>query len=164
MKRIILWTFCCLGVVFIFVSCLSGNRIKYPAGKDTVQSFGDGTYQISSGSCESLFNEEYHNCIIQKVNKIHQTGTNVYIIGTNTQKTIVDDAEVGQSYKMYAVIELQDNMLMLCAIPANPLYPDVFIVNLDEMLDNGDVVVISELSGFSHEDFSVFQEMEPIPN
>lgn len=142
------------------MSCLHGNNIKYPAGKDIIESFGDGTYQISSGNNKSLFNVEYSSCIIQQVEQFYETHKKVYVIGSTTQEYIVDESKVERRYKIYAVIELQDNTMTLCTIPTNSLYPDIFIYRLYEMIDNCNITLISDLSALPDEDLKVFQEME----
>ena len=158
--RRMLWILCFLIVIVLFGNCLPGNNIKYPAGKDTIESFGDGTYQISSGSNESLFNEEYGSCIMQQVSEFYETEKKVYIIGITTQEFFVDEAKVERSYKMYAVLELQNNTMTLCPIPADQSYPEVYIYRLNEMIDNCDIALVSDLSAFSDEDFLTFQEIE----
>lgn len=160
MKRRILWIICLLIVIVSLVNCFRGNNIKYPSGKDTIESFGDGTYQISSGSYESLFNEEYGSCIIQQVKKFYQTDKKVYIVGKTTQESFSDETKLERSYKMYAVIDLPTNNMMLCSIPDDLSYQEVYIYRLDEMVGNCDVALISDLSAFSDEDFQVFQEIE----
>lgn len=150
----LLVTFCLLSNIFL------GNSTKYPVGKDTIESFGDGTYQISSGSTDSLFNEKYGSCIIQKVEKFREVNQKVYLLGSTTQEHVVGEAKVECGYKIYSLIELEDNTMTLCVIPNNAFCPEIYIYRFDEMLDNCDVQFVSVLSEFSDEDYSVFLELE----
>ena len=62
----------------------------------------------------------------------------------------------------HSVIELENNTMELFCVPNNPLHPNVFIVRLDEMIENCDVRLLSFLSDFSAKDLTVFHEMESI--
>ncbi len=55
-------------LILLVNSCL-GPHVKYPSGFDTVQSFGDGSYQILRGEQKSLYSEKYSSCIINNVNQ-----------------------------------------------------------------------------------------------
>lgn len=160
MKKKIFWVLCFLIMCCLLVNIFLGDNIKYPAGMDTIASFGDGTYQISSGSTDSLFNEEYGSCIIQKVEKFCEANQKIYLIGSTTQEYVVDESKAECSYKIYSIIELADNTMTLCVIPYNTFGPDIFIYRLDEMLENCDVQLVSAFSEFSDEDYSVFHELE----
>ncbi len=146
-----------LAILGFAVNGVFKNDVKYPEGKDTIKSFGDGTYQISSGSNESLFNEEYGSCIIQRVEKVHETDNKVYIVGTTIHECIVDGSKVERGYQIYSVVELENNTMMLCVAKNDPSQPDLFIYRLDDMIDNCDINLIMNLADFSNEDLRVFQ-------
>ena len=162
LKKRFFWILCFLTALIFCVNRFSGSSIKYPSGKDTIESFGDGTYQISSGNSNGLFNEKYGNCIIQNVDKFHITDEKIYVIGSTEQNAVVDGVEIKRSYIIYSVIELENNTMELFCVPNNPLHPNVFIVRLDEMIENCDVRLLSFLSDFSAKDLTVFHEMESI--
>ena len=157
MKKVIFWSICLLVIIGFAVICVLENEVKYPTGKDTIKSFGNGTYQISSGSNESLFNEEYGSCIIEQVEKFRETGNKVYVVGTTIHEYIADGVKVERGYRIYSVIELEKNTMVLCVTKNNPSQPDLFIYRLDDMIDNGDISLIKNLSDFSNEDLKVFQ-------
>lgn len=94
------------------------------------------------------------------IKKFYQTDKKVYIVGKTTQESFSDETKLERSYKMYAVIDLPTNNMMLCSIPDDLSYQEVYIYRLDEMVGNCDVALISDLSAFSDEDFQVFQEIE----
>ena len=160
MRKKISWTLGLLVAFGLLANILLGNSTKYPAGKDTIETFGDGTYQISSGSTDSLFNEKYGSCIIQKVEKFREVNQKVYLLGSTTQEHVAGEAKVECGYKIYSLIELEDNTMTLCVIPNYAFCPEIYIYRFDEMLDNCDVQFVSALSEFSDEDYSVFLEFE----
>lgn len=56
MKKELLVSLVAICILGIWVHACSSNRVKYPAGIDTVQSFGDGSFQISRNDVHvSLF-------------------------------------------------------------------------------------------------------------
>ena len=143
-------------VCLISVSCLKGRQIKYPAGRDTKSLFGDGTYQIvsvsgSSGRRDVLSNEKYGTCVIEQVEKVFETKEKVYIIGTTP---------IRRHFTLYAVIELNNNVMTLCIIQDNPIQNDFYFTYMDEMIRNQDAYIISDLSDFTEEDYSVFMKMK----
>lgn len=56
MKKLSIYILMFICLFGICMSSCSSNRIKYPAGIDTIMSFGDGSFQITRGMLHnSLF-------------------------------------------------------------------------------------------------------------
>lgn len=155
-----------LFIVYLLLSNTTQTEILYPAGKDTAKSFGDGTYQIFTSQTtgglrkETLYNCKYHLTIIPQVEYFQIANGKVYVIGKSTRYYLDNGADIECSYEHYAVIETETNMLTLCLIPVNSSGEasiDVYIRILDEMIQNGDVQLLCQLTDFSEDDRSVFE-------
>ncbi len=146
-----------ISICFLFLLAYSffGPHVKYPAGRERVESFGDGSYQILRASSErkNLYSEKYSSCIINNVESVHERRGKAYIVGTDT----INAGSV--VYRLYAVIDTSENTIQLCIIPPDSTAPDLHIYCLDEMVTNGDAVVYASLDDFSEEDRLVFQNM-----
>lgn len=156
-------------VVFLLLANDIRPKILYPAGRDTVESFGDGTYQILSGQTEeglrkeTLYNCKYDVVIIPRVQHFQITNGKVYVTGKSIEYYTYDGVDIGCTYERYAVIEMETNKLTLCMIPDSASSVDagldVYTRLMDEMVNNGDVQFLSQLTDFSQEDQSVFEEL-----
>lgn len=156
MKKRIYWVLFLLIPLGLCTNLLCRNEIKYPVGIDTIASFGDGTYQISSGTNRSLFNEKYGSCMIQQVDQFYTANEKVYLVGRTVNRYLVDEQEITQDYEIYSVIQLDNNRMTLCVLPQHSLDSEIYIYRLDEMIDHNEVHLISDLSSFSEEDNAVF--------
>lgn len=165
MKKALLFILALL-IAYLLLANATQTEILYPAGKDTVESFGDGTYQIfTSQTTEGLRKETLYNCkydvvIIPRVEHFQITNGKVYVIGKSTGYYTYDGVDIECSYEHYAVIETETNRLTLCLIPVNSSGEasiDVYIRLLDEMIQNDEVQLLDQLSDFSKEDQSVFE-------
>lgn len=161
MKKIMLVLLIAICILGIWVHLCSGNRVKYPAGIDTVQSFGDGSFQISRSDVHiSLFSEKYLSCIIRDVNHVQETKGKAYITGYTVLEYSSDGAPVEYNYELYVVVNTDNNTMQLCAIPPDSSAPEIFISQLDDMIENGDVIVHASLMDFFEEDQLVFRSMQ----
>ena len=87
------------GVLLLCVGC---DESKYPSGKDTVESFGDGHFQIMRGTDDGRTSLGLHDlaaggwCIVDDIIDYKQSGDLVYLTGlanycpTNVQYTILN--------------------------------------------------------------------------
>ncbi len=152
-------------VVYLVLTNAMRPKILYPAGRDTVESFGDGTYQILSvRPSEGLRWECLHNCkyntrIIQQVEDFKIMNGKVYVTGNANRHIASGEANIKCTYELLAVIEIDTNQLMLYVNPDSSTDRDIYIYRLDEMIKNGDVQLLSQLTDFSKEDQSVFEEL-----
>lgn len=137
-KKSIYWI--CIVLLFLTVWAISPrkNNIRYPAGRDTVESFGDGTYQILSGTCDVLSNEKYGNCIIERVYEFCESSDKVYVIGSPVHGYVdgyIPNSADGECLDtIYAIIELQDNTMQLYLRTEDPS-KHISIYRLEEMVE-----------------------------
>lgn len=160
MKRI--WIVVLLIVAFITMLASCNKNIKYPSGKDTIHSFGDGTFQICGGSDEhkSMHHAPTGACIIDDVTDIYEIKGKIYTIG------LVDD-HCGrippEEYDAYAVIDSEENIMQVYFKPKTEGIRECWI---DETpIEQGDVVRLSSFDEFSEEDQAVFKNeklFEPV--
>ncbi|SMQ81532.1 hypothetical protein SAMN05444673_4365 [Bacillus sp. OV166] len=70
-------------LIISLITIISGcsNDYKYPPGKDTVEIYGDGTYQILSGETMTLANVETQEIPEENVYKYKEVKPMVYLIG-----------------------------------------------------------------------------------
>lgn len=152
MKRNPVYPLIFLCFLVLLANSFFGPHVKYPSGRDTVESFGDGSYQILRSKRESLHSEKYNSCMIDNVEFVHQRRGRAYIAGST--------AGAGSAqYRLYAVINTSENTIRLCILPPDSAAPDLHIYRLDEMVANGDAIVCKSLDDFSEEDRLVFQGM-----
>lgn len=131
-----------------------GSRMKYPAGTDTGISFGDGTYQLLTGSRDSIYNIPYNICLIEQVDAVLVRSGKVYVIGS------VPTQEGEKEFLIYAIITMETNQIRLCFIPQSDTMKMPYIYRLDEMLKNQDALLLTDFSDFSEEERLVFQEID----
>lgn len=154
-------------IVYLLLANAMRPKVLYPAGRDTVESFGDGTYQIFSGHTadglriETLYNCKYDVVIIPQVEHFQIANGKVYVTGKSIAYYTYDGVDIECTYEHYAVIEIETNKLTLCICPDSASSVDagldIYTRLLDEMINNGDVQLMSQLTGFSKEDQSVFE-------
>lgn len=154
-------------IVYVLLANAMRSEILYPAGKDTVESFGDGIYQILSGQTaeglrkETLYNCKYDVVIIPQVERFQITNGKVYVIGKSNGHYIYDGNDIECTYKHYSVIEIETNRLTLCMVPENSsgldAGLDVYSRLLDGMIQNGDAQMLGQLTDFPKEDQSFFE-------
>ena len=165
MKKAILVILVLLAVYLILANAMR-PKILYPAGRDTVESFGDGTYQIFSGQTaeglhkESLYNCKYDIVIIPRVEHFRAIDGKVYVTGKSIEHYTHDGVDIEYIYEHYAVIEIETNKLTLHMLPDSSTGMDtdldVYTSLLDEMIKNGDVQLLPQLTDFSKDAQLVF--------
>lgn len=152
----------CVILVLSLCGCRQSTK-KYLSGKDTIESYGDGTHQLlRHGEKQSLYTFKYNTCIIEYVNAIQEYNGKVYAIGAYTD-TIenINEESIEIIYRLYAVVDLQNNHVQFCASPNN----DYYILSTEppfiheDMIVNGDATVYESVTDFSAEDWAVFQSM-----
>ena len=164
MKKAVLFILVFAAALFL-VACVMQSEIKYPSGKDTEESFGDGTYQIltshePTGYYNILYNCECQTCIMSYVEQFCMTKEMAYITGSDSWSFEDGEDLIEYTYKLYAAIELTSNRLTLCIIPDRSSAPDMPTVYLDKMIKNGDLQLISSLTDFPDSDQSVFEKLD----
>lgn len=160
MKNFLLWILMIVLVLWVAGNRTEGSKKVYPSGRDTIESYGDGTYQmIRVGGREGLGSAKYHTGIIDQVNQIKQTTDKVYIIGSEVQGYIADGEPVECGYTIYIVISLCDNRMQFFAVSEDPSAPDFYIRWLDEMIENNEAQRLDKFTDFSDADQMEFNEL-----
>lgn len=150
------------GLVLMLLLVLSACKydMEYPPGRDTVESIGDGTFQIlRTQSSTGLTFEKYNTFLISDIQSTKTENDKVYVYGFTTNRYATDEGTVDVRYTIYAVISLEDNGLQYCAIADDPTARDIYIHRLTEMLKNNDIILLGSFSDFSEEDQHAFQNM-----
>lgn len=89
-----------LTIFFIMSSFFGCGTDKYPMGRDTVKSFGNGRYQILYiGKDKCLMNVETQSTIVLQVAKFRTRGTKLFVTGKDGKFTILDYKN--DEYKIY---------------------------------------------------------------
>ena len=147
-KHIVLVLFVCMWCVC--VGC-RGIRIKYPSGRDTRESYGDGTFQLLSLSKTNqlfLSNEAYNSIVLYNVQGIRESDGVLYAVGRVDQCTT------------YFSADLSTYTMCICTISPEGADSKVYIYRLDEMKENGDLVCYHSLAEFPETARNVFDEIE----
>lgn len=150
MKQSSIW----IVLLALLLSCLTGCAdVKYPAGRDTKESYGDGTYQLlkfADGTL-SLSNEEYHTLVLSRVVAIREQDGKVYAIG--------EQKRGGVMYEAYAVVDLETNQLRFYAPEESVREQGTYFQQAETMQEDGTVVFCRSFSDFAEEDATILQEM-----
>lgn len=160
MKKFLVITVILLTVFGLWTYSCSRQNIQYPPGKDTIKSFGDGTFQICHSINEILWCFKYQTCIIDKVEAVEEMGEKAYIVGSTIQGDCSDDAQKERIYHIYTILNTVDNTMQFCAVSSDATAPDIFIHRLKEMVVNGDAVIYAQLTDFSEVDQYIFKSMQ----
>lgn len=131
-----------------------GSQVKYPAGKDTALSFGDGTYQLLTGSRDSIYNVSYNVRLIDQVDDLLVRNGKVYVIGSVSAQT--GEELIG----LYAIITMETNQIQLCFVPQDNAPKPNNLYRLDEMIERKDALLLNDFTDFTEEERLVFQEMD----
>ncbi len=141
-----------IALFFVVGSSCTNVKLKYDIWKDTVEYFGDGTYQILHGvdtngeSVESLSNLKYNQCLLTIVDAYKQLDNNVYFIG---EYETADDVR--------CVVDANTNVCKYYAEPNTEEEPRM--VYAYDMQKNKELILIKDYNDFSEQDRAIFQEM-----
>lgn len=157
-----------LVLVFFLIavtSCGLREKSKYPSGKDTIESYGDGTFQLVRIDpaigvfYKALSFEKYHSVVIAHVDNVKRVDGKVYFLGHEDSQYVTDQGIVDVRHTIYAVLELKSNTIQYCAVSDYPLAEAIYISRQDEMVQNEDMVFLDSLSDFSDEDENVLRSI-----
>ena len=125
------------------------SHIKYPSGKDTRMSFGDGTYQIAKGDdCMPLFYAPVGFPIIEHVTDVYETETRVYIIGEHR----------AQKNEVVAVINLTENRIFVFEdLKTDQAKP---YCTASDLAEEGVINHLSSFYDFPNEDQTIFRDQD----
>ena len=132
-------------ILFFFSSCNSPS--KYPSGKDTVESYGDGTFQIirSHMNIQGLFFEGKGSPLIPTIDRIYETNNYAYIIGQEKH-------QLEENTIIYGIINIKNNTIQI--------YFDSEMHIEERFLDSDSIELLTSFEGFSNSDQKIFQDLE----
>ena len=148
-----------LVVLFLGVAACEPQKSEtgYPSGRDTIASYGDGTFQLVGGNGDKeLYNEKYNISVAGEVRYIQATAEKVYAIGSGAQGR---NNTIERRFTLYVVVTLSDNRMQFYISPEEPSMSEVNTGWLEEMMANGDAQRIYAFTDFSDKDQAVFNEM-----
>ena len=153
MRRLV-FTVILIALISVCVAYLfkPDKKIKYDSGKDTVESFGDGEYQLlrGSGTSVGLFNCQYHIEAVKFIDKWTEQDDNIYLVGTYP----ISFSEIAD---VKVKISLPDNTMYYYS--ENIPFEQLHIPYSDEMIENNKLITVEKYDYFSDEDRAVFESL-----
>lgn len=148
MKKIIIISVILIIVLSRFGAC--GNGLKYDQWKDTIEAFGDGTYQLLhqnfNGKNEKILtNCKYSECVATEIEGYEKSKNFVYFKGKYYSKNV------------YCKLDVENNILWYFAEENEE---DLMISHLDEMISDRHMEIIKSLDEFSNEDMEIFNRLK----
>lgn len=119
-------------------SCKPKQQILFPSGKDTVETFCDGTYQLlkTPDRTLTLYNCKYQSAIIDRVEQYKKTDYAVAISGTL------------KTSQIYAVMDVVNNKLYCLISSSDDSFQSEKPFKLEQMLNEGSLVICEESQEF----------------
>lgn len=137
----------------VLILCLLGckNNLTYEQGKDTIQAYGDGTYQIlhqktDGQEHEILTNCKYNQCVLTEVDSYTSVDENVYFMGKY------------YTLKIWCKLSVNENLLLYC-IEDNEK-EDFTMTYLNDMQTDNQIKLLSSYEDFSENDKRIFKALE----
>lgn len=169
LKCFLVFNMVVIAILFLGVITISFNstEVKYPSGRDTVSSFGDGSFQICKSQyndqyIKGLFSGQYGTCIIPYVEEVYETESRVYIIGAEFGGYKPEIGFFDRLYNVYAIVDLAENVLEIYAEPLNESLLGYRLEKLANMVSNGDIIMHDNIEKFTEEDNTFFQKLKQI--
>lgn len=142
-----------LSVLLFCSACVDKTNSKYAEGKDTKESYGDGTYQLLQQNSESaLFDSRYHTTVVDQVSKIKSEDNFVYVIG-NIRNPVTEE-----KLKVFAVIDISKNQIKYC--PQTDKYDDLPLSYANDMMKKKELILMTNYTDFNDKEQDVFRKME----
>lgn len=134
-------------LVLLFTATCTKNTPKYEEWKDTISSFGDGTYQIihqnnDGENIKILTNCKYNQCVLTKINDYIEKDNFVYFIGNYNSK------------KVFCKLNISTNMLTYFFENNDE---EFIMVYLNDMLVDKQIELLSSYDEFSEIDKNEFE-------
>lgn len=150
MKKYIL-----VGLAILMFLCGCTLRSEYTEGRDTVESYLGGEYQIlkrtgyppqKENRILTLKNMKYRIDLIDFVNQYKKVKKIVYFVGITNGKYIYTQLDLNIGHVKYFI--------------ENGTLDDLQISHIDELLQDGTFEIISDISQFSEDDVNIFQSLK----
>ncbi len=144
MKKIIVML-----VAFVIFAASCSHASKHEEWKDTVLSFGDGTYQVLHQSVDGdakrvLTNTVYNQCVLTEVKNYVQNNEFIYFTGNYYSK------------KVYCKLNTETNLLLYFAEDNEE---EFIMVYLEKMQTNDQIKILSSYDEYSEFDKSIFDKI-----
>ena len=129
-------------LVLILISCRQSN-IKYPSGRDTVKSYGDGTFQIVGRDPSGVYYGGEGSPLISSVDRYYEHNDMVYIIGHDSHQaeTII-----------YGIIDTNQNTIHVL------FTEEVYLA--DRLLESPSIEFLQDFADFSENDKVIFEKLK----
>lgn len=147
---------------------LFGPDIKYPSGRDTTNSYGDGTYQTLKSylGTESLVNWQYNDEVIDTITAMDANDETAYFYGFTNCSAYIDGPR--DCYWIYAKLKIETNQLWVyfepseaCeSMPQGDGVPERLArYKYKELKDNPLMEVYAQYTDFSEQDRAIFDRL-----
>ncbi len=137
-------------LIYLWMSNSYNDKIKYDSWKDTIESFGDGTYQvmhqvIDEKPIEQLTNIKHKQCVITDITRYKVINSTGYFMGKY------------HNLKVYAVLDIKNNLLKYCVDKSDN--EDLMMVYLNKMLEDKQIELVESYSNFTELEQSIFEQL-----
>ncbi len=140
-------------IIILLYLCIPNSynkKIKYDSWKDTVESFGDGTYQIlhqvwHGENINILTNVAYNEAVITEIYNYSVNDEVVYFYG------------VYHSQMVYAALYVNDNLLKYYVDKSNDDFTMTYINN---MLKDKQIELIESYNDFTEIEQDIFGQLK----
>lgn len=125
-------------ILLISTACAPKQQISFPVGKDTVETFSDGSFQIVKNPDRTLAlcNVKYNSTVIDKVKQYKKTEQAIMIKGTL------------KKIQMYAVMDITDNKLYCLIETTDNNFQMEKPLHLENMINEGSLVICNDYQEF----------------
>lgn len=137
-------------IILILSLTACNNEKKYDEGKDSIASYGDGTYQIIHQTIDNkavkiLTNCKHNQCVMTEIEKYTEKAEYVYFMGSYHNKEVLCRLNIVNNMLSYFAEDNGEELIM------------VYINNL---IEDKQIEIYNSLNDFSEEDILVFEEMK----
>lgn len=134
-------------VVLLCSSC-SSNK-EYPSGRDTVESYGNGAYQVLKNSYSlSFVNQRYESCLMDNVKAYEKKSNFLYVFGTHYDVPAWIKTDIKTEQSEYYILK------------AGVTIDDLYIYNKNTMIESGNLVINVSNEILSEQDKEILEEMK----
>ena len=136
-------------LILLFITACNKSLPKYEEWKDTISSFGDGTYQIihqnnDGENIKILTNCKHNQCVLTKINSYIEKDNYVYFIGSYYSKKVFCKLNISENMLSYFFENNDDEFIM---------------VYLNDMLVDKQIGLLSSYNEFSETDKNKFEKL-----
>lgn len=131
-----------IAVILLFMTACDFYS-QYPTGKDTVESFCKGKFQIVGRNPSGLYFKGEGSPLISCVDCTYETNNRIYILGHERHKDHI---------LIYGVIDAKQNKIQI-------LFTDEVYLS-DRFLESDSISFCNDFSDFLEEDQKIFTAME----